>query len=128
MGNPRANVKIKWLDVLNVYGTIPIKLIIIKIINVDEIIEVDPFSWYLNVRDNWVKIVDIGGIVSVDWRELIIQYLVWIIRIIIILVIIKVEFEGNRVLYIYGSKDEKISGIIITRLEITHLKLWRFLV
>jgi hypothetical protein len=44
IGNPSARVKIKCLEVLNVYGNMPIRLIIIIIINVDETIDDTPFN------------------------------------------------------------------------------------
>lgn len=99
IGNPKARVKIRCLDVLNVYGIMPIKLIIIKIINVDEIIEDAPFNWCLNVRLSCVKIVDFNGTINVDCRVLITQYPVWISNTSAVFVIINREFVGNSVLY-----------------------------
>lgn len=44
IGNPRTKVKIRCLEVLKVYGTIPIRLIITSIMNTDDRIEDLPFN------------------------------------------------------------------------------------
>lgn len=87
----------------------------------------NPFKYVVDVRDNWVKIVSLIGDLNAEGREFITQKEDWIIKMNSVLVTIKREFEGKRVLYIYGSKDEKISGIM-ARLGWPQLKLWRFLV
>ena len=76
-GRPNDRVKIRWLEVLNVYGIIPIKLIIIRIINSTEIIDEAPFSWFVKVRDNCVKMVNFMGLSKAFCRATTNQYLIW---------------------------------------------------
>jgi hypothetical protein len=66
-----------------------------------------------------VKIVCFTGDLNLLAREFMTQNEDWIIRRIRVLVNRNMEFVGKRVLNMYGSKEEKISGII-ARLEQAH--------
>lgn len=71
-GNPNLNVKIKWLDKLNIYGIKPNRLIIIITTNKGVIKDLMPFKLYMKVRDNWIKINEfIGEVIAVLRDELI---------------------------------------------------------
>lgn len=61
MGSPIDNVKIKCLDDDSEYGIIPIKLIIMIIVNSVVTIDDIPFRFKDVVRDNCVIIVSIIG-------------------------------------------------------------------
>jgi hypothetical protein len=68
IGNPIDRVKIRCLDVDSEYGIIPIKLIIIIVINSVVTIDVIPFRLIESVRDNWATIRFIIGYVAVFFR------------------------------------------------------------
>lgn len=55
-GSPRIKVKIRCLDVLNMYGMRPAKLIKITVRKIEETEDLIPFKWDILVRDNWEKI------------------------------------------------------------------------
>lgn len=59
-----------------------------------------------------MKIVDFSGVSIDEDRALITQKFSCMVRIIAVFIIKNIEFIGNRVLYIYGSNDEKMSDII----------------
>jgi len=50
VGRPSDRVKIRCLDVLNIYGTSPIILIMIIVINIEEMVLFSPFRCDENVR------------------------------------------------------------------------------
>lgn len=62
-GKPKDIVKIKWLDNLNVYGFIPIRLIIIIDENKIVIIKVDPFNVFVYVFINWLLIFNLNKLI-----------------------------------------------------------------
>jgi len=109
------------------YGTKPIRLIIIIITNKEETIVEKPFSLVEVVRVSWLNIIVIIGNFIVLCRFADIHIGVWTVRMINRLNSKKIMFEGNSDLNTYGSKDEKISGIM-QDLDCVHLKLWRLLV
>ncbi len=65
-GNPIVSVNIRCLDVLNVYGISPIRLIIIKVMKIEEMINVVPLIRVLDVRASCVKMVDVIGNFDLD--------------------------------------------------------------
>lgn len=111
-GKPIVSVKIRCLDVLNIYGIRPNKLIRITATKIEDTNDLSPFKWTVFVRDNWLKISCTISFMNDDFREPITQNEDCISRIISTLMHRKILFDGTNVLNIKGSKDEKISGII----------------
>jgi hypothetical protein len=111
-GKPIVRVKIKCLEDLKIYGTSPSKLTIITIINKVEIIVDRPFKLIEVVRFSWVNIVVVKGDFTAVDRFIDIQSGVCIIKIITMFKSRNMEFDGKSDLNTYGSKDEKISGIM----------------
>lgn len=72
-GRPNLNVKIKWLDNLNVQGISPDKFITTIIINSGVTIDLIPLRLNIKVRDSWVYIIDKIGDKIADCREDFIQ-------------------------------------------------------
>lgn len=99
MGRPRVKVKIRWLEVLKVYGINPIRFTTTKRIKIADSTEVSPFRWRPDVRDSWVKIVSLTGDLRVEIREFISQKDDCSIRMIKVFIIKNMEFVGNSVLY-----------------------------
>lgn len=126
IGSPRVNVKIRWLDKLNVYGNMPIKLVKIIIRNKEDVIVEKPFNDLEVVRISWDTMIsrrsdrDLEVRLGCRWKDTIDP----IINIILIRRN-KVVVGINDLEHI-GSKVEKISGII--KIQGTYWRLWRSLV
>jgi hypothetical protein len=100
IGSPNDMVKIKCLEVLNVYGINPIKFTIIKIIKIEVKDEENLFRFLPDVREIWVYIISFMGDFIDEVREFNDQKVDWIRRTIITFVKRNREFSGNRVLNI----------------------------
>jgi len=111
-GNPIVNVKIKWLDVLNIYGISPNKLIKMIATKIADTRELNPFKWTVLVRESWLKINCTISFIKDAFCDLIIQKDDCINKINITLIHKKTELEGVNELNMNGSKEEKMSGII----------------
>jgi len=111
-GRPKIRVKIKWLDVLKKYGINPNKLIVIIVKNKVVTVWLSPLRLFMKVRASWALIIIINGAIIELAREEVIQNVSWVIIIRVMFIIINILMEGFSVLNLYGSKEEKISGII----------------
>lgn len=111
-GSPIVKVKMRCLDVLNIYGINPNRLMRITATKIADTKELNPFKWTVFVRDSWVKISWTISFINEDFREPIIQNEDCIRRIRRTLMQRNTLFEGTSVLNINGSKEEKISGIM----------------
>lgn len=111
-GRPRVRVKIRWLDVLNIYGINPIKLIKMIKENRGVIIVLIPLSLNINVRFNCLMITDVNTIIGDVLRFVLIQKDVFSILIISKLTIINILVDGSIELKTNGSNEEKMSVII----------------
>jgi len=111
-GKPIVSVKIRCLDVLNMYGISPNKLIKITVIKIDDTMDLNPFRNTVLVRDSWVKISWVISFIRAAFWEFIIQKEDCIRRISRTLIVRNILLDGAKVLNINGSKEEKISGII----------------
>lgn len=112
MGNPIDSVIIRCLEDDNEYGIIPIKLIIIIVINSVVTIDDIPFKLKDIVRDNCVIITSIIGKLIEFFRWPNFHIWGWIIIINAIFSIIAIVVDGNNSVKFAGSKIEKISLII----------------
>jgi hypothetical protein len=111
VGSPSDRVKIRWLDVLNMYGTRPIILIRIIVINMEEMVLLSPLRCDENVRFSWAMIVNFIMIVIMVIRLFIGQNEIWI-NMIKIMLIHKKNGDGIIELKDDGSNEEKISLIM----------------
>jgi len=73
IGNPKLMVKIRCLDNLNVYGTNPIRLMIMIIEKRGVIIDLNPLRFAIYVRSNWWMMMEWIGEISAFFREGLIQ-------------------------------------------------------
>ena len=112
-GRPNLRVKIKCLDKLNVQGINPIKLIEIIITNRGVTSDLIPFKLNINVRESWVKIKEKSGDKSAILRDDLVQNIDCIRIIANIFVYRNSVVDGTVELNENGSKDEKISNIIL---------------
>jgi len=112
IGNPIDKVIIKCLDDDNEYGIIPIKLIMIIVINNVVTSEDIPFKLKDIVRDSCVIITSIMGKLIALFRWPNFHICGWIIIISAIFNIIASVVDGNNRVKLAGSKIEKISLII----------------
>lgn len=111
-GSPKINVKIKCLDVLKKYGINPSKLIVMiekKSVVTDWL---NPFRLNINVRESCAMIIIKNGVIIDELRVEDTQNVSWVIIIRAIFIIINILIDGLIELNLYGSNDEKISGII----------------
>jgi hypothetical protein len=111
-GKPSVRVKIRWLERLNVYGIIPIKLIIIIIKNKEATIDENPFKDLDDVRSNCEVIVSVKSRRDEDMREFEGKMKDFMKESRRRPVTKKMVFLGINVLDMYGSNVEKMSGII----------------
>lgn len=72
-GNPKISVKIRCLDVLKKYGINPRRLMVIIEKNKVEIVWVNPFRLFINVRDSWAVIIIKNGVIIDEFRDEAIQ-------------------------------------------------------
>lgn len=112
-GKPKIRVKIKWLELLKKYGINPIKLIVIIEKNKVDTVCLRPFKLFINVRVNWALIMIINGSIIEFARDDVIQKQNCVSIISSMFISINILIDGFIVLNLYGSKDEKISGIIV---------------
>lgn len=112
IGNPIDRVIIRCLDDDNEYGIIPIKLIIIIVINSVVTNDDIPFRLKDIVRDNCVIITSIIGKLMALFRCPNFHICGWIIIIRAIFNIMANVVDGNNSVKLAGSKIEKISLII----------------
>ena len=111
-GNPKIKVKIKWLEVLKKYGINPIKLIRMIEKNSVDTVCLSPFKLDIKVRDNCAVIIISMGVSRDVLRVEVIQNDSWVIQIKVKFIIRKSLIDGLIELNLYGSNEEKISGII----------------
>lgn len=126
IGRPIDSVNKRWLDDDREYGIMPIKLIIIIIINSLHTVLDSPLILIDDVRYICVIINSIIGMNMLDFRCDVFHILDWITRIIMIFIMTDIVTVGVIKLYLAGSKIEKISLII--KIWYDHLRLWRSLV
>ncbi len=126
-GSPMVRVKIRCLEVLNIYGISPNRLIRITVMKIEDTRDLSPFKWIVLVRESWVKINWVISFMNEDLREPVIQNVDCINRIRSTLMQRKILLEGTKVLNMNGSNDEKMSGIIQNMVRY-HWRLWRSLV
>jgi len=100
MGNPRERVNTRCLDVLNMYGINPIRLIITSMKKMVDSGVDRPLRCVVDVRDSWVKIVSLTGDLNAEVRAFKTQNDDWIIRMIAVFVTKNRELSGKRVLNI----------------------------
>jgi hypothetical protein len=60
-GNPIVSVIIRCLERLNVYGSIPIKLIAIRVMKIGAMIEDSPLRDFAPVRESWENMISSGS-------------------------------------------------------------------
>lgn len=113
-GKPKISVKIKCLDVLKKYGISPSKLIVMIEKNRVVTVWFNPLRLFMNERVNWVLMIMINGVIAeFDWDG-VIQKVNCVIIMSVIFIIINNLIDGLIELNLYGSKEEKMSGIIKT--------------
>lgn len=127
-GNPIVKVMIKWLDSLNVYGNIPIRLITIRVTNSGATIDDSPLRDLAPVRINCENIVSSGIVVDIDHRFRCAYDLFIRTENRIILVRRNIVVQRMKKFDDAGSKVEKMSGIIQDSGLESYLRLWRSLV
>lgn len=112
-GSPIDSVNSRWVETLNEYGIIPIKLIKINIINKLVISIVYPFILVLFVRISWLYIIMRGEVINDDGRFLEIQVYEDTIRN-SIRGRERIIIDEDISIYLYSntSNEEKILGII----------------
>lgn len=111
-GRPKINVKIKCLEVLKKYGIKPSRLIVIIEKKRVATVCLSPLRFDINVRDSCAVIISRNGAIMDLLRDDANQNVSCVDKISIMFIIIKSLMDGLIELNLYGSKEEKMSGII----------------
>jgi hypothetical protein len=69
IGKPNDRVNTRCLEVLNIYGIKPMRLITTRIIKMVARGVDSPLRYVVDVRDSWVKIVSLTGDLNAEVRE-----------------------------------------------------------